>query len=177
MKNRCFLNCIWNLSFHNVYTIVNHFTQEEFVTEASEKLQLIEALNIDSNDLAALLLIGHTLYEQGRLDGARNIFEGLMVLDSKNIFVTGILGAIYQKQEQYGTALECYDRALNLFPGDIHSLTNRAEIHLRLGSLEEAAADFRKAIEMDPERKHPAGNRARLLVELTMQCLQTAKQK
>jgi tetratricopeptide (TPR) repeat protein len=142
----------------------------------NDELQLTEVFKIDSTDLAALHLIGHTLYEQGRLEDAKNIFEGLQVLDPKNMFVSGILGAIYQKQEQYETALECYDKALNLFPEDIHSLTNRGEIQLRLGRLEEAAADFSKAIQLDPERKHPAANRARLLVELTLQCLEIAKQ-
>lgn len=142
----------------------------------NDELPLTEVFKIDSTDLAALHIIGHTLYEQGRLEDARNIFEGLIVLDPKNLFVTGILGAIYQKQEQYETALTFYDKALTLFPDDIYSLTNRGEIHLRLGSLNKAADDLRKAIEIDPERKHPAANRARLLVELTLQCLEIAKQ-
>jgi tetratricopeptide (TPR) repeat protein len=153
-----------------------HAIEKQLKEVRSDELRLTEVFKINSFDLAALHLIGHTLYEQGRLEDAKNIFEGLRVLDPKNLFVTGILGSIYQKQEQYETALECYDSALNLFPDDIHSLTNRGEIHLRLGSLNKASDDLRKAIELDPEQKHPAGNRARLLVELTLQCLEIAKQ-
>jgi tetratricopeptide (TPR) repeat protein len=155
--------------------IVTEVIEKQLKEFGNDELKLAELFKIDSSDVAALLLSGQTLYEQGRLEDAKNIFEGLLVLDSGNVFVSGILGAIYQKQGDYETALAYYDKTLSLFPDDIYSLTNRGEIHLKFGKLDKAAGDFRRAIELDPDRKHPAGNRARLLVEITLQCLEIAK--
>ncbi len=57
-------------------------------------------------------------------------------------------------------------------PVDIHALTNRGEIALKLGRLQEAASDFKAAMDLDPARKHPAANRARLLVLLALDAVQ-----
>jgi len=141
------------------------------------ELKLAELFDIDAKQVAALLLTGHNYYSQGKLDEAKRIFEGLAVLDGKNPYVHGILGAIYQKQEKYDVAIARYTLALNIFPKDPNSLTNRGEIYLKLGKFKEAAEDFKKAIELDPERKHPAANRARVLVSLTHEALKLAKEK
>lgn len=147
------------------------------MAEAMKELRLAEVFKIDANEVAALLLAGHTLYEQGRLEDAKNIFEGLMALDARNPYLNGILGAIYQKQNKDEIAIAFYDAALNLFPEDVHSLTSRGEIYLNLGKFDKAAADFKRAIDLDPKWKHPAANRARLLAGLTLQSLELAKQK
>jgi tetratricopeptide (TPR) repeat protein len=150
----------------------------EKVHEVKEgKLKVTQTLGIDEKQVAALLMVGHTLYSQGRFDDAKKIFEGLAALDSKNPYVNGILGAIYQKQEKYDIALARYSMALSLFPKDINSLSNRGEVWLKCGKLREAAEDFKAAIELDPDRKHPAANRARLLVALTAEALKLAKEK
>jgi tetratricopeptide (TPR) repeat protein len=142
-----------------------------------EKLQkggpaLAQNLNIHAKHVAAILKTGYALFEQNKLEEARNIFEGMSVLDGANPYIHGILGAIYQKQEKYELALEHYDAALLVNPGDIHALTNRGEIALKLGRIQEAASDFKAAMVLDPARKHPAANRARLLALLTLEAAQ-----
>ena len=141
------------------------------------ELKLAQLFDVDSSQVAALLMTGHNLYQQGHLEEAKKIFEGLAVLDGKNPYVHGILGAIYQKQEKYDVAIARYTLALSVFPKDPNSLTNRGEIYLKLGKFNEAASDFKKAIDLDPERKHPASNRARILVSLTADALKLAKEK
>jgi len=141
------------------------------------ELKLGQVLNIDAKQVAALMMTGHTLYSEGRLDEAQKVFEGLAVLDGRNPYVHGILGAIYQKQEKYDVAIARYTLALSIFPQDINSLTNRGEIYLKLGKFREAAADFKRSIDLDPNKKHPAANRARLLVALTQEALKLAKEQ
>lgn len=134
-----------------------------------------EALGLQTRQMAALVLTGYRFYEQGQTHDAARIFEGIAVLDSSNPYVQGILGSIYQKLEEYEPAIVRYNNALNIFPGDINSLTNRGEIFLKLGRFQEAAEDFKHAICLDPERKHPSANRACLLVALVQDALTLAR--
>jgi len=143
------------------------------------ELKLGEVFDFEKNkdQLAALIMTGHTLFKEGRLEEAKQVFRGLAILDGQNPYVHGILGAIHQKQEKYDSALSEYSMALGLYPQDTYSRVNRGEIYLRLGNFRDAAADFKVAIDSDPEKKHPAANRARLMVALTQEALKLAKEK
>jgi len=134
-------------------------------------------IQLDSGQIAALLMVGHTLFSQGQIEDAKKIFEGLAAVDNKNAYVHGILGAIYQRQEKYEAAIARYSMAIKMYPGDVNSLTNRGEIYLKCGRFKDAAADFKAAIDLDPDTKNPAANRARLLVALTTETLNLAKEK
>ena len=133
--------------------------------------------NVNPKQIAALMTAGFRWYEQGRLRDAKKIFEGLAVLDESNCYAHGVLGSIYQKEKNYDAAIERYNLAIALFPHDPNIFTNRGEIFLKLGKLEEAAGDLKKAIDLDPTRKHPASNRARLLVKAMQDALQSASLK
>jgi Flp pilus assembly protein TadD len=124
----------------------------------------------------ALLVTGYNFFRQGRLEEAASIFEGLVILDSHNPYIQGILGSIYQKQELYELALIRYNNALALNPADISALSNRGEILLKLGKFQEAAQDFKRAIELDPAKEHGAANRARLLVSIVRDSISLAQQ-
>ena len=43
-------------------------------------------------------------------------------------------------------------------------MTNRGETYLMMGRLQEAAKDFQKAIDLDPDKKDPWSMRSRALV-------------
>jgi Flp pilus assembly protein TadD len=141
------------------------------------EIKLATLFGVESKQLAGLLMTGYNLFAEGHLEEARTIFEGITILDDKNAYSYSILGAIYQKQEQYDLAVARYNQALALYPDDVSALTNRGEIYLKQGKFEEAAADLRKAISLDPTKEHPSANRARLLVALTTEALKTAKEK
>lgn len=110
------------------------------------------------------------------MEGAKNIFEGLTLLDPNNPYINCILGAIYQRMEKYDVAILRYTRAIELFPQDIISMTNRAEIYLKQGKFLEAAQDLKKVIQLDPEKKDASANRARLLAAITAESLRQVKQ-
>jgi len=151
----------------------------------AEKLQKIargevkatEVMDVNADQVAAVLSVGHMLYENGKLEEAKRIFDGLLLLDTKNPFLHAMLGSIYQKQNRFQFAYRHYTRAVDIFPQDIASLLNRGEILLRFGKFQEAAADFKAAMDLDPDQKNPFANRARLLSRLALQSLQVAKDK
>jgi Flp pilus assembly protein TadD len=141
------------------------------------EIRFTQIFNFDAHQIASLLICGHNFFSQGRLEEAKSIFNGLALLDPDNPYVNSILGAIYQGMEQYDVAILRYTRAIEMYPQDVVSLTNRAEIYLNQGKFLEAAQDLKKVIESDPENKTPAANRARLLAALTAESLQQAKEK
>jgi tetratricopeptide (TPR) repeat protein len=132
---------------------------------------------LNAGQEASVVLTGHRLFKQGRNKEARHFFEGLTLLQPENAYAHGILGAIHQREQNHEAALQHYIFALRLAPNDLYLLTNRGEILLRKGFLQEAADDFRKVISLDPHRKHPAAARARLLVASAIQQLEHAKKE
>jgi Flp pilus assembly protein TadD len=128
-----------------------------------------------TDEWAALLVTGHNYLREGRLKEATSIFEGLVVVDSHNPYIQGILGSIYQQQHRYELALIRYNNALELNPDDVNALCNRGEVLLTQGKFQEAAIDLKRAIELDPEKKDGAANRARLLVSIVKDAITLAK--
>jgi tetratricopeptide (TPR) repeat protein len=126
---------------------------------------------------AALIRLGQTYLEQGRLVQARVVFAGITELFDRNPYVLAALGSISQQEGKLEEALDWYGRALEADPADVHTLANRGEIRLGLGRLAEAAADFQRAIAQDPGSCHPAANRARLLAALSQEALELAHEK
>ena len=59
-----------------------------------EKLQQIargeikasEVLDVNVDQMAAVLMVGHLLYENGKLAEAQRIFDGLLLLDTQKSF-------------------------------------------------------------------------------------------
>lgn len=140
------------------------------------ELRLQQVCEIDARQTAALLATVYTLFRNGRYEDARDILEGLVILDEHNPYIHGLLGAVYQKRSEDDRAIEHYNTALKLFPQDIYSMTNRGEICLKLGKLDEAFSDLKQAIELDKNKKLPAGNRARILIALTQEALKAIKE-
>jgi Flp pilus assembly protein TadD len=146
-------------------------------TERRGNRKVAEALGIQSRQETVLLQIGFRFYQQGRFVEAKNIFEGLAVLDADNAYVHGILGAIYQKNGNDEEAISSYSMAIRLYGKDVNSLVNRGELFLKFGRFQEAAEDFARTIQFDPARKNPASNRARLLVAITQDVLKLGREK
>ena len=142
-----------------------------------EKFTFAGSLASKADQWTALILTGHNFFQQGRLQEASRIFEGLAVIDTHNPYIHGILGSIYQKQKKYDLALIRYDNALALYPDDIEVLVNRGEIHLTQGNFHQAAQDLKRAIDLDPRKKDPAANRARLLVAIVRDAIGVVEQE
>jgi len=99
----------------------------------------------------------------GRYQDAERVFKVLTVLDWENAYYHSVMGSILQREKRYGEAIAEYGQALELSPDDITSLTNRGEIYMQHGLMDDAKADFEKAISLDPTGEDKWANRARLL--------------
>ncbi|MCI0415217.1 tetratricopeptide repeat protein [bacterium] len=141
------------------------------------KLKFMQIFGLSGAQMASVLECGHNFFSEGRLEEARKIFEGLAVLDPNHPYIHTMLGAVYQRMEQYDTALIRYTLALKLYPHDIYALTNRAEIYLMLGKFPEAAADLKQVLELDSQKKNPAASRARMLSVMAAESLHKVRQQ
>src|SRR6185312_1368833 len=94
------------------------------------QIRFTQLFKFHGNQIASLLLCGYNFFNQGRLQEAKNIFEGLSLLDPDIPYVNCVLGAIYQRLEKIDLAILYYNHAITLFPQDTVALTNRAEIYL-----------------------------------------------
>lgn len=121
---------------------------------------------LDTAGLGEIAVLGHRLYEEGRLNEARVVFEGLVALDPPEAFPYTVLGAIFLAQQDLHRALALFEAALELDEGDVAALVYRGEIRLRLGQRSRGLRDLERALEIDPDGpQSPFSQRARLAVE------------
>jgi tetratricopeptide (TPR) repeat protein len=136
---------------------------------------LAELSGYSGEDLAGLAEIGYNLLQQGKLEDALTIYQGVYALDPKSHWGASSIGCIYQRMGRDEEALAMYNEALQIDPNDVHVLANRGELLFRRGRLLEAAEDFKKAIELDPHGKNPAAQRARVIVLAVMELVDQAE--
>src|SRR5262249_15812365 len=118
---------------------------------------------------------GFELYEQGDYFNARAIFEELCEKDPKEAYYRTALGAIYLAEDELDTGVESVKQGVAVNAKDWAGLVNRGEVHLRLGNIVEAAQDFARAVDLDPENKDPLTMRARLLAAAALETVEAAQ--
>ncbi|ATB31842.1 tetratricopeptide repeat protein [Melittangium boletus] len=126
-------------------------------------------------DLLERAMQGFQMYEQGRYDDARVIFEDLAEKDPSEGYYHTALGAISLAMDGFDKALDYFNQALHLNAEDTAALINRGEVHLRLGNILEAAHDFARVVDLDPENKDPLTERARVLAQAALQSAEEAQ--
>jgi len=144
-------------------------------TESKAMVANEEANTLSSPELLERAMEGFRLYEEGDYPEARLIFEELSQQDPLEAYYRTALGAIYLAEDELDAALEAFDEALKLNPRDSAALVNRGEVHLRLGNIMEAAQDFARAVDLDPENKDPLTMRARLLAAAAIETIEAAQ--
>jgi len=121
---------------------------------------------MDASSLADVAVLGHQLYESGRLNEARVVFEGLVAMDPAEAFPYTVLGAIFLAQQDVHRALALFEAALEIDPDDVAALVYRGEIRLRLGNRPRAIRDLERAISIDPDGpQSPFSQRAKLALQ------------
>ena len=123
-----------------------------------------ELYEISPQLFRALAEYGCMLYEQGKYDSARVIFEALAAINSSDSNVQKFLGSIYQIQKKWDAAYYHYTQSLKISSDDLFVIVNRGESLIHAQRPREAAEDFKRAIQLDPQGNHPAGRRARVLL-------------
>ncbi len=126
---------------------------------------LNEIVGLGRNEIDSIAVIGFQAYEQGRVEEAETVFEGLSALDGNLYYGPAGLGAIRLSQGRLDEAEEFLQEALKRNPDDPTVRANLGETILRQGRLGEAAEQFQKALELDPEMRDGGVNRARAILQ------------
>jgi Flp pilus assembly protein TadD len=124
---------------------------------------LVDALGMSLEDILALALVAQQLAQQGQLEEAQRLLEGLVAVDPTNPYLHTCLGTVYMQREMKEEARAAFGVALAFNPEDIVAHTYAGELALEAGEVEAAVQHFQKAVELDPEGKDPFANRARTL--------------
>jgi tetratricopeptide (TPR) repeat protein len=116
----------------------------------------------ESADLAAF---GHKLFEMGKLDEARVIFEKLVAADPRDGFVHTMLGTVYLALNSQDRALALFQAALKIDPDDLAAVVYRGEIRLNRGKVKSALEDLQRALGLGRE-SDPFVERAKRLIRM-----------
>jgi tetratricopeptide (TPR) repeat protein len=116
----------------------------------------------EAADLAAF---GHKLFEMGKLDEARVIFEKLVSTETRDAFVHTMLGTVYLALNAQEKALALFQAALKIDPHDLAAVVYRGEIRLNRGKLKAAMEDLHRAVSLAPS-SDPFVERAKRLMRM-----------
>ena len=139
------------------------FTPENFEKFSRGDITWGELQGRTLEESYAIAEMAYTLLEQGRVDDARILTEGLVMGNPYDPYFHTMLGAIYAKKNQHDLAIDEYTVALGLEPKNVSGLVNRGELFLQKGKVDEALADLKNAIELDPKAENPSTIRAKAL--------------
>lgn len=112
-----------------------------------------------------LATVGFNLYQQGKTEDAKIMFKGLVAANDSYYGYAG-LGAIAlaQNPPELDVAFENLKKAEERNPDDPTVHANIGEVFLHRAKFEDAAAEFHKALDLDPEKRDAGANRARALI-------------
>lgn len=99
-------------------------------------------------EVADLSLFGHQLFELGRVEEAKVIFEGLVNTGAKDAFAHTMLGTIYLALKDQVRALSLFQLALEIDPDEVSALVYRGEIRLNRGKVKGAVEDLTRALKL-----------------------------
>jgi len=133
--------------------------------------RLKDVFRLSDSDLTTLTVVGYELFNQGKFNDARVIFQGLNALGHEDSFVQTALGTIAARDGELDQAVGYFNKAIETDPEDMAALTNRAEVYLKMNCFDQAAADLRSAIELDPDDESPLSSRARVLAMVTRELM------
>ena len=108
--------------------------------------------------------IGFGFFNEGKLDQAKTVFEGLLALDPFDAYFLTILGSIAHQKGEFEEAEARYSRALEINPFFASALAHRGEVRLANGDLAGAVQDFVEAIKQDPKGEEQGTIRANALL-------------
>ncbi len=117
--------------------------------DADEKL-VNRVLTLDPDSASARYLLGKLLMERGDVVGAANQFQEVIHRSSDYVPAYIASGDLALEQGAAVQAVQRYEQALELRPGDITIMTKLVTGYLAVGYLGEAEETLRKIAEVDP---------------------------
>ncbi|MCB0553455.1 MAG: tetratricopeptide repeat protein [Phaeodactylibacter sp.] len=97
-------------------------------------------------------IYGQILYQEGDTDAAMNHLIDALRWNPENTAALIMLGNLYaQVQDDLPTALQFFQKAVSLQPGDYTALNNLAGILAKTNRMEEALERFHRVLELKPD--------------------------
>lgn len=127
--------------------------------------QALPYAGLSRREIAEVSLFGHGLFEAGRIEEARQVFEQLVAAGAQDAFPHTMLGTIYLAQRDPERALALFETALSIDPRDLAARVYRGEIRLNRGETKQAVADLERA-RTDGPKGDPFTERARRLLKV-----------
>ena len=90
-------------------------------------ITLAQLEGITADEMYSIADTGYDLFEAGKLEEAKSIFEGLACYNPMDAYFHTVLGSIYQREANYEEAARQYRGAVELYPEDISAWTNLGE--------------------------------------------------
>jgi type III secretion system low calcium response chaperone LcrH/SycD len=115
---------------------------------ADGKATLKEVRGYTDEELYAVARAGHTYFNQGMVNEARTIFQGLFAISPKDAYFARALGVVEFAGGNPEGALGAFDVAVRLEPENPAGYLGRAEVRLAAGQRREAESDLRKATQL-----------------------------
>jgi len=125
--------------------------------------KVAEAVRVASDEVLALANVARQSAEQGRLDDARMLLEGLIALEPRFAYLGTCLGCVYMRMGRNDEALVQFEDALHLDPKDVAAHTYAGELRLERGEKPAGLTHLEAAIALDPDGRNAFANRARTL--------------
>lgn len=125
---------------------------------------IVAELNLTFGEFSGMGRIGTLFFQLGNKEKAKQIFEGLVEMDSENADAHSALGAAYLSLGNEEKAVSHLVKSLELNSEQIAPYVNLAQISIRRLKLLEAMNFLASAIVRDPHRTHPGANRARAMI-------------
>jgi tetratricopeptide (TPR) repeat protein len=113
-------------------------------------------------------------YRANRFEAAIKKCDSALAYNPKWADAWVVKGLALERLGQPRRAMECYNKGAEAEPGNFLVHLNRAELHEKEGHLQEALADFSKAIDLEPAKPDPYAGRARVYLGLDMKDKATA---
>lgn len=157
---------------------------ENYSAEFAERLEKVaggeatiaQAAGITKSQLYTIAEKAYLLFSQGKLEEARQIYEGLVAADPFDSVFHCHLGAVLWRSGDVDRALEEYDAAVRYNFANIDALAGRGELLIARGDVEKGVEDLSRALNNDPNCKRPATQRARALLFSMREAAKAKKQ-
>lgn len=121
---------------------------------AGAEADLIRALELRADDPLVLNFLGYSWIERGQnLDRAKGMIEKAVSLRPQDGFITDSLGWAYYQLADYPRAVEYLERAVELEPYDPVINDHLGDAYWRVGRLNEARFQWRRAINESKDAK------------------------
>lgn len=123
-----------------------------------------EVLGINAGQAYNMAQMGYRLLQEGRLEEAQIMFQGLATLNPKDPYMHLALGSCHHRAERTDEAIAEYSKAIELDPKLANAYANRGELYIQKKMMDKAFQDLKKAVDLDPKGQDPSTIRARAIL-------------